>query len=108
MQAAQAMRAELPGCDLWSVLLEVDTTVAHFAFQRDGQIELGAPSIDERAHVHAPLGGPDQRAGDQPTRCVVGEDVRLEPHGLASGVDRAYQCRKILVTVTQQGDAVAR
>jgi hypothetical protein len=66
-----------------------------------------AETVDQQAHVRAARRRAHQRVVDEAAGLIVGEDVGLEQHLLARGVDRGRQRGEVLLAVAEQRQPVA-
>jgi hypothetical protein len=108
MQPAQAVRAELPGRDLGTILQQLDAPLRQVALDRRREIVPGAPSVHEHAHDEAALRRANERCRDDPADVIVGVDVGFQPDLALGAIDREDQRGKVLPAAPQQCDQVAR
>jgi len=107
LQAAQPVRAELPGGDFGPVLEHLDARVAHEARERRSEVELRAPAVDHDPDLDTTLRGPRHRLGDAAATRVVCKEIALEPDFAFGRIDRALERRKIFGAVPEQLDPIA-
>ena len=107
VQAAQPVRAELPGGDFGPVLEHLDARVAHEARERRSEVELRAPAVDHHPDLDATLRSARHRLGYAAAARIVGKEVALEPDFALGRIDRALERRKIFGPAPEQLDPIA-
>src|SRR6266851_3955134 len=100
------MRAKLPRRDFWAIPLQLDARGSHLPLETCSEVDPRAPPVDHRPHFDSAKRRALERRRDLATRCIVGENVGLEPDLVLRGIDRALQSREVLGPVAQQRELV--